>query len=85
MQVVAVDVAIMAGVVTCVDAQITTVVVLCMVAVVTLAYVVFALDAVDVAESHLKVIIDDRKGPETFSISIIKAFHHEYRHGGTTI
>jgi hypothetical protein len=33
-----------------------------MVAVVTLAYVVFALDAVDVAESHLKVIIDDRKG-----------------------
>ena len=54
-------------------------------AVVTLAYVVFALDAVDVAESHLTVIIDDRKGPETFSISIIKAFHHEYRHGGTTI
>ena len=54
-------------------------------AVVTLAYVVFALDAVDVAESHLKVIIDDRKGLETFSISIIKAFHHEYRHGGTTI
>jgi hypothetical protein len=43
------------------------------------------LDAVDVAESHLKVIIDDRKGPETFSISLIKAFHHEYRHGGTTI
>jgi hypothetical protein len=80
-----VDVVIMAGVVTCVYAYITTVVVLCMVAVVTLAYVDFALDAVDVAESHLKVIIDDRKGPETFSISIIKAFHHEYRHGGTTI
>jgi hypothetical protein len=80
-----VDVVIMAGVVTCVYAYITTVVVLCMVAVVTLAYVDFALDAVDVAESHLKVIIDDRKGPETFSISIINAFHHEYRHGGTTI
>jgi hypothetical protein len=80
-----VDVVIMAGVVTCVYAYITTVVVLCMVAVVTLAYVDFALDAVDVAESHLKVIIDDRKGPETFSISIIKAIHHEYRHGGTTI